>query len=41
MIEEFKGANESDVKNLIAFVQMGKRWVILLTNNQAKNKQKR
>ena len=38
MIEESKGANESDVKNLIVFVQMGKRWVILLTNKQ---KQKR
>ena len=38
MIEESKGANESDVKNLIVFVQMGKRWVILLTN---KHKQHR
>lgn len=41
MIEEFKGANESDVKNLIAFVQMGKRWVILLTNNQTKKDRKK
>lgn len=38
MIEESKGANESDVKNLIVFVQMGKRWVILLTNKQKQNR---
>jgi len=38
MIEESKGANESDVKNLIVFVQLGKRWVILLTNKQKQNR---
>lgn len=37
-IEESKGANESDVKNLIVFVQMRKRWVILLTNKQKQNR---